>query len=73
MQIYSVPYFTDSQDFLLHVARQRGKLKKVSGYEQMMRISILDLFEMIYRIKVPDAHIITNIRKEFLIFLGPRS
>jgi nuclear GTP-binding protein len=31
MQIYSVPYFGTTHDFLVEVARQRGKLRRVSS------------------------------------------
>ena len=31
MQIYSLPYFQDTHDFLLQLAKQRGKLKRVSN------------------------------------------
>jgi nuclear GTP-binding protein len=30
MQIYSIPIFNDVQDFLVQVARQRGKLRRVN-------------------------------------------
>lgn len=30
MKLYNVPFFSSARDFLLHLALNRGKLKKVS-------------------------------------------